>query len=64
MVITKVGTLKLKTIIELVFILAIIIKKEVSKTKTSFLAFGIMDTWRRNSFFDHSSSRSLGLSFS
>lgn len=57
---SRVGVLGLGATARTASILAIVIDKEVAETGTSFLAFEAMDTWRYNSFFGHSSSKSPG----
>lgn len=52
--------LRLRAITRTASILAKVIDKEVVETEASFFAFGAIDTWRLNAFFDYNSSRSPG----
>lgn len=56
--------LEFGVIIGIASILAIVIDKEVTKTKASILAFRAVNTWKRNAFFAHSSSRLPDIVFS
>lgn len=59
--IAKVGISGLGTILEPVFILAIIIDNKVVKTKASFFVLWVVDTCRRNSLFGYSFNKSFDL---
>lgn len=53
---SKTAALKLKT--RTVFILTIVINREIAKIKASFLVFWAANTWLNNAFSGHNSSRS------
>lgn len=59
----KIGASQPKTTIKTVFILAIVIDAKVAKVIASFLASRAMNIWKRNTFFDHSFSRSSDSEF-
>lgn len=58
--VVRVGISGLGITLELASILATVIDKEVVETESSFLALQTTDSWRRNGFSGHSSSRSPG----
>lgn len=58
----RVRILRPGTTVRIVSILVTVINKEIVETKTSFLAFKAVNTWKYNDFFIHNSNKSSGLS--
>lgn len=55
---SRVGVLGLRAIAKTASILATVIGKKVSETKTSFLEFEAANTWKRNDLFVYRSNKS------